>query len=648
MNPYECLSKCWLEKLSQALEFKKKEFQDDADECYRFFDGTYEFMYQLRAQRSGFQWTGNATDFPKPSFCMTLNKVAEAVQIFGPVLYHRNPVRTVTPQVVPDLPPEFYQMMAGGPSADPMMMQQAQMQMQMAGMAVQQSNTVAQARSSLLSHYLNFTPEALDLKREYRWAVDECIIKGMGCMWPEVYRSPGQTVKMFGSFFDSVDNLLIDPDVRQLKDAKWIARKRVRPVWEVEQTFGYAPGTLKRKGTFESGWNQAAVEADTNGLNKRQEGYTNDLMVYWEIWSKMGLGGRLQGADPDYRQYLDPVGNFCYLAVCSSCAYPLNLREEWVQTGGQEMVAQAVQWGTPFWFDGGWPFSPTIFHERPNKLWPMSHMKPALGELKFLNWAYSFVASKIRITSRDFIAMKKSVGEELKTAILHGGDLELLEIEADHGTISEAVQFLQHPTFNADIWQVLDRIEQNFEKRVGLSELMYGESSRQMRSAQEANVKAGQLQIRPDDMAMRVEEAATQMARMEAFGARWHLTGRDVATVMGPVGEQAWDQLITSSKVEDIAFGLQYRIEAGSARKPNKDTKAANMTLAMQNLFTPLFQACMTTGDFTPLNSLTMEWAESQDFDASGFLFPNLPPPMPPPAGEEGGSGPPADGGQAA
>lgn len=643
MNPFDSLVGHWMKKLHCALEFKKKEFQDDADECYKFFDGTYEFLYQMRQQRSGFQWTGNETDFPKPSFCMTLNKVAEAVQIFGPVLYHRNPHRVVTPRSVPDLPPEFYALQMQGVGPDGQM--QMQMQMQMAGMAVQQSNVVDHARAALLAHYLNFTPEALDLKREQRFAIDECIIKGMGLLWPEAYRSPGQTVRMFGSFFDSVDNLLVDPDVPNLSQAKWVARKRVMPVWEVEQKYGYPPGTLQKRGTFESGWNQAAVEADTNGLNRRQEGHTNDLMVYWEVYSKMGLGARLAGADPEYRQFLDGYGNFTYLCLCSSCPHPLNVKPEWIETGNVNEISNAVQWPTPFWFDGGWPFAATVFHERPGKLWPMSHMKPALGELKFLNWAYSFVASKIRVTSRDFIAIKKSVGEQLKTAILHGSDLELLEIEADHGTISECVQFLQHPAFNSDIWLVLDRIESNFEKRVGLSELMYGESKRQIRSAQEASVKSGQLQIRPDDMAARVEEAASQAARMECFGARWHLTGADVAPVMGPVGSSAWDTLITSSKVEDIAYGLQTRIEAGSTKKPNKDSKIANMQQAMQNLFQPLYGVAMQTGNVDPVNALVAEWADANDFDASRFLIPPPPPPPPMPAGPEGKPVPAEEGG---
>jgi hypothetical protein len=51
---------------------------------------------------------------------------------------------------------------------------------------------------------------------------------------------------------------------------------------------------------------------------------------------------------------------------------------------------------------------PIYFHDVPNDPWPMSHLAPGMGELKFLNWAYSFIAGKIRIECRDFIAILKS------------------------------------------------------------------------------------------------------------------------------------------------------------------------------------------------------------------------------------------------
>src|ERR1700676_594976 len=211
------------------MDFKKEEFQNDANTCMRFFNGPYEFMFGLKRGGTGsFVYTGGE-DLPRPAFAMTVNKVAEMVQLFGPVLYHRNPERQVNPQKPPMLPIEFF----GDPN-DPNIQQQYMALAQQ----VQQLRQVDLARSKLLEFYLNYTPTPLDLKTESRDAVDEAIIKGMGVLWPEVYNPPGSQMKMVGSFYDTVDNLAIDPDAESIEHAKWVARRCMHPVWEVEKEYG--------------------------------------------------------------------------------------------------------------------------------------------------------------------------------------------------------------------------------------------------------------------------------------------------------------------------------------------------------------------------------------------------------------------------
>ena len=105
-SPFKALVSQWNEKIKLAMDFKKEEFQNDANTCMRFFNGPYEFMYGLKRGGTGsFVYTGGE-DLPKPAFAMTVNKVAEMVQLFGPVLYHRNPQRQVNPQKPPMLPIE--------------------------------------------------------------------------------------------------------------------------------------------------------------------------------------------------------------------------------------------------------------------------------------------------------------------------------------------------------------------------------------------------------------------------------------------------------------------------------------------------------------------------------------------------------------
>ena len=55
-HPLQPVVKQWNEKIRLAMDYKKKEFQDDANTCMSFFNGPYDFMYGLkyRSARSAF------------------------------------------------------------------------------------------------------------------------------------------------------------------------------------------------------------------------------------------------------------------------------------------------------------------------------------------------------------------------------------------------------------------------------------------------------------------------------------------------------------------------------------------------------------------------------------------------------------------
>ncbi len=564
------------------------------------------------------------------------------VQIFGPVLYHRNPVRKVSPRRLPILPIE-----AMGDPNDP----NVQMMYQQLAQQIQGERGIDTSRAMLLEHYLNYTPDALDLKTESRWAIDEALIKGMGLLWTELYTPPGGTMKTVGSFFDTVDNLLVDPDMESLRESKWIGRRRVQPYWEIERRFGLPEDSLKKAAGLESYNRQSEVQSHVDGDYRRKQGLTNDLMVYWEVFSKMGIGGRLSGIKQDLKPILEAYGDFCWLVVADGCPYPLNIPPPLIQAAFDEdqMLAQAaaqelsarLRWPTPYWADDAWPFTEVVFHHVPRRVWPMSHISPGMGELKFLNWAFSFLAGKVKTACRDFIAIAKSAGEELKDRIRTGPDYTIIEIEQIHDSIDKVVKFLQHPDFNPEIYKVIEGVTANFERRTGLTELMYGLSNNQMRSAEEAKVKGDQVAIRPDDMANKVEDAMSGLARKEALAARWHLKGQDVEPVMGQMGAQWWDSLLATSDPAEILHELEYRIEAGSAKKPNKGTEQANMQSAMQQLFPTLWSYAQMTANIGPVNSLITAWAKSIDLDPTGFLMePPPPPPAPEPTGGPGGAPP--------
>ncbi len=632
-NPFQPVVSHWMTQINQARQAKAKRFGRDADEAMKFLVGPYDWMYK---DKGGLAFSTEGGDAIDPKFKMTLNKVSELIQLFGPSLYSRNPNRQVTPRSIPDLPPELFGDLVGDQN-----FMAAYQQITKSAMDERRKDTV---QAQLLERYLNYTPTALDLKSESRWAIDEALIKGMGCLWTETYSSPASPMKMVGSFFDSVDNLVIDPDMMSLRDAKWIARRVTMPVWEAERLYGYPPGTLR--GNMQTLGGQAHSASSSDDDYRRRTGQSNDLLVCWKVYSKMGVGGRLKGIAAHLAEPLEQFGDYCLIVVSDAAPYPLNVQPQMIETpGAEKIIMDALQWETPYWADGGWPFTPIKFHDVPNDPWPMSHLAPGFGELKFLNWLYSFIAGKIATTCRDFIAVRKSANEEIKEAIQSGKDLSILEIDESHpGTLDQVVMFLQHPQFNGDIWKVADAMMELFEKRVGLIELMYGQSGSSFRSANESELKSKQMNIRPDDMANTVEDAMGELARKEGLAARWHLTPPDLLPILGPQGAQFWATFVYTADPSEILHQLEYRVEAGSTRKPNRDRDSSNMTAVMQNVFQPMFQVCMQTANFDPLNAIIRAWGKTMDMnvDELGILFPQPPPPPPPaPPGQAQPPGPP-------
>ena len=133
----------------------------------------------------------------------------------------------------------------------------------------------------------------------------------------------------------------------------------------------------------------------------------------------------------------------------------------------------------------------------------------------------------------------------------------------------------------------------------------------------------------------------TEAARKEAFASHWALKGQDVLPIMGPIGAQYWDQLVANADPRAILHQLEYRIEASSARKPNKDRDAANMQQAMQVLLPMLQQYAFQTGQFDQLNAFLSDWAKSIDMDPEKYLL-KAPPPPPAPVAQAGGPPTPA------
>ena len=634
----------WISKLKSAQKHKKP-FSDDAKEAMNFFDGANNWFWDENVSYSR---------MAPPSFRMIINKAFEAVKLFGSVIYHRNPVRTVTPRKFPVVTPESLgifpdqqnQMTPDGQMAPPdPRLQQFIEASRAVGYMEQDRRTVA----DLVESYLNYTPNELNLKENARKAVDEGIIKGMGVLWTELIElekdQQGGTYGIVGSFHDSCDNLLLDPDADEQEDCLWSARRCVHPVHDVAEKYGLNPEDLK--GHIES--NASLGEAE-GSKSKRRNGQTNDLIVYWKIYSKTGFGHTLKGFPKQYKDLFDGLGKHCYIVVAEGIDFPLNVPKDIAlsqpdETGMPNELFARTRWPIPFYTEPscGWPWTPIQFHRKPGYVWPISHLKPGIGQLRFMNWAMSFLATRVMVSCKTMVGVAKASGDDIKDQILQHEEsgFSLIELSETLGkSIDEIISVFQLPPVNGEVWQVVQAVADQFDKATGLTELAYGMTRNQYRSAAEAQVKAEAISVRPDDMANVLEDAMSTLSRKEALAARWLLSPEDVAPIVGPLGAEMWASKIQQIDVYSIAREYDYRIEAGSARKPNKSAEVEKMQLAVQTL-APVLQGLIPAGMPGPFNALMADWAKSLDLDASAYQLPPPPPPPPPqPVAPDAGASP--------
>jgi hypothetical protein len=649
-NPLRPLVKRWLECIKQGQKYKKP-FADDAAEAMGFFAGDPDFMWKdshARGER------GYNKGIDPPPFRMMINRVWEAVRIFTAVIHHRNPARTVTPKAYPQIGPEMLGIFPQppvpmmGPDGQPAMGPDGQMvmmpdpQMQQYQQAVQQQQFLSERRKligQLMEEYLNYTPNELNLKQHSRKVVEEAFIKGAGVWWHELLQPPGGQVKFAGSFYDTIDNLCWDPDADEFEDIRWAARRRVGPVDEVAARYGLTRDDLK--GHVES-YSTAADATERGYEHKKKTGKTNDLIVYYEIYSKTGFGDRLKDSDRDLRGKFDSLGPNCYLVVAEGVEFPLNippamLQEEVDETGVPPTLFMAAQWPIPFWMEpGGWPFTLLAWHGKPGYSWPLSLIRAGIGELRFINWAMSFLATRIATSSQTLIGVAKSADPDLKAKILdrNEGGFNIVEIsEAVGRSVNDVISVFQQPGVSPDLYNIIAEVTALFDRRVGLTELIYGMTRSSFRSAAEAAVKSEQISVRPDDYASILEDALSEVARKEAILARWLIYPQDVAPLLGPLAAQAWQMHVQGEDPESVVREYSYRVEAGSVRKPNIATRIENMNSSMQ-IMMPVAQGLMQAGQPQIFNALLEDWGKAMNVDVSKYFVP-LPPPPPPPQPQE-------------
>ena len=599
------LCTAWLSKIEGAINSApRKRWKEVSDECLMFYNKSAAAMWDGDFTKKF--WRG----VKAPRFRVTINKAFEYVAVFGPNLLWDIPHRQVVPKKQLAIPQELLQLAP---------------EFQQVAQEYQMESVINRLRSELMEGWLNYTSRELPnggLGHHNEMAVLDAMLKGNGCLWPALYSFPGSERTLTGGFRKPPEDLIYDPDFKTAGQCKWMALRHLDPHWEVEKRFKPPPNSLKGKSRLESAWHFAeTMGRQDKSSGDRQSGKTNDLVVWYEVWSKMGVGSRMTGMPDMLKGPLEElVGDYAYICICPDCPYPLNCSSDFVRKGASpEAVRECFEWPVPLWTDSRWPVNQLIFYEDPDSPYGVPPLSPALGELKAINAIVSWLVNRTWHSSRQMWAVLGQYHDEMKKVLDEGDDQCVFALPpgADQD-VKKVLQLIECKEVNNDAWQVLELLSNAFDKRTGLTEAgAYGmnEGGTQSRTAEDVKAKQKAFGVRPDYMQKKVIAWQSELASVEAMLAWMFVKGSDTKGLFGNSGSMLWDKFIANAEHEEVVRELRFDIAASSVRRPNRERDIDNYNEFLGRWLPLLQNYGELNGDYTPSNEAMKRWGELHDME---------------------------------
>lgn len=623
----------WDGMIGKSVEAKKT-FSDIAAQCEMFYSSVTNFMWGQDYQDKYLRMRGAAP--LKPRFMVQLQKAFQMVATFGPAMFWQWPARIVTPRKMTPLPPELQALAMSDPQVGP--------QLTMYDTEAQQVNGMKETQAFLLNQWLNYTPNeqpggGLSLQSEM--AITEALVKGRGCLWVEPYQFPDSDRVITGSFFRTVDHLLIDPDATSLLDAKWIALVCTGRKWELARQYGVPEDEIQ--GAYLSGNAAGAASADPLRNLHWQQNQSQDVVRYYKVWSKCGMGTRFlpfNAVTEELRVTDEVLRDFVHLVIVPGMKHPLNCHPQMLAQGDDDTLRNTFSWPIETWRDNRWPVNCLDFYPRTKTPWPIAPLAPGLGELTIINLCLSRAMNQVWANSKQiYMIHQEAFGavQDLEERLKGDDDTVVVKVSQSlNRNLNEIGALMQQPPVTGDIWDIIDRASHSFEVVTGLNELLGGFSQgTQSRSAADANAKFEGANARPQYMANKVERFMTEVARDEVALSRLVIRGGDVMDVVGQTGAMMWDQFVATFDYGQVYRELDVAIEAGGSQRPQRAKEAEALKTFIQFAFPSLEAYRQQTGDPGPINGFISQWGKSTEIDTTHMLLPPSLPPSPPGAEEE-------------
>lgn len=596
----------WFARL-RAAEESKRRFTSMAKLCRQFLGSSAKAMWENDFRQEFYP------GIAQPQFMVSLNKAFELVAIIGPSLYWQNPSREVRSMDQPDQ--TILAQLVG--VSDPAMLEQIKQ-------TQDQENSKKEIRNSLASAVMENIQQTHPggVKIDLQMIIQDALVTGRGCGWTETYTNPATGELCVGTFFDSVDNLLVDPDATDpaMRDVTWKSRRHIEPVWVVERRFGYPPGYLKGKGTHIS----AEYSATERHVSSQGSVMYKDMLEWYEVWSIAGVGARVTGVDAAMGQALDQLtGDNAYLCITRDLTHPLNLPPELVMYAPPEGIKQALRWRTSAHPNSQsigsifelcdvhkWPVQLMDFYPVTGTCWPMAVLGPGIGSLLAMNIILVSNLSLSWDRRRDIITVLSSYAEDVESALRSEANPAIIKINSvSNATLNQLVGFLQRPEVGGDPLAWLGYLDDQFKMATGLDDIHYGISQKQARVSSDVEARTSASNVRPDKMANDVHEFVVACGTKEMWLSAMYIRGGRLIPLLGPWGAAAWDVFFGQMQLAQLAQEVEVWIEAMDMKRPSREKDIADLN-GLAPFYLPIVQGYTEmTGDEKPINAFLHRYA---------------------------------------
>ncbi len=620
--------------LIRSAHAAKEEFTQLGKQVEFFYSGTSGFMW--RTPYAGTYM--KAEGVKPPMFKIEFNKAYEYIALMWPMLFWQMAARKVKPATAMEF--DDAMSLAGN---DPAMQQMVSMLMdEQATMDVKSS-----MRARVQERVLNLLPRLQPyggLEQHAGMAVFDALLKGAGFLTTESYRFPGSDKTLVGSFYLDCDRVLVDPDCKDplWAQAGWIA---IRHEWrpdECDRHFNLPEGTCQQFAKKETAGAQSVNNPKPNGPGPNvAEPAAKNVVVWYEIFSKGGMGNRFIGRNKIASELEEIGGDYVYLCICEDAPWPLNFSGLEMQAldhidnpieDEDEWARSKLAWPTPYWRHNQWPINKLMFYPAgTRKAWPLPPLSPAIGEMTVVNILMS-VYTELGFKSKDQIlgVLEGFLSEDIQAQLVNGAAQNpiLIKIKSELAkSVQEVISFIQRPGVNGDIIQVINFLFGLIEQRTGMSPVLYGQGGdTNSRSATEYTGRRETVNIRPDFMRKRVGDWMSETAAKELFAVCQHMTSDDVASDLGPLWTLAWNLLVENEDPDTVLRSCECWVEASEIGRPTKERDAQMLGQLQQYLLPILSGHGAQTGNWEPYNAFIEAYGVASNLDIQACKIPTQQP----------------------